>query len=128
MYCRCQLGPTPCDATIQLLLAWFAWLCKWLLLLVYGGGLFTVNLVCSAPHPSSTDSLWRGCRATWQTPPVSSSAMLHCSHCHPLGTCVRICSPWQLVVPRLSVHATVQLGLLSLGMQTPRGAVMVDAT
>ena len=30
----------------QLLLPWFAWLCKWLLLLVCGGGRFTVTLVC----------------------------------------------------------------------------------
>ena len=30
----------------QLLLPWFAWLCKWLLLLVCGGGRLTVTLVC----------------------------------------------------------------------------------
>ena len=30
----------------QLLLALFAWLCMWLLLLVYGGGCFTVNFAC----------------------------------------------------------------------------------
>ena len=31
----------------QLLRARFAWLCKWLLSDVCGGGCFTVNLVCS---------------------------------------------------------------------------------
>ena len=33
------------------------------------------------PHPSSTDSLWRGCRATLQTPPISSYTPLHCCCC-----------------------------------------------
>ena len=40
----------------RLLLAWFTWVCKWSLLLVCGGGLFTVDLVCSAripPRPTS---------------------------------------------------------------------------
>ena len=44
------------------------------------------------PHPSSTDSLCRGCRATSQTPPVSPYAMLHCCCCHPLGTDVALAS------------------------------------
>ena len=34
----------------QLLRAWFAWLCKWLLLLVRGRGRFTVNLMCLPAH------------------------------------------------------------------------------
>ena len=34
--------------------------------------IFTVTVVC-LPAPSSTDSLWRGCRATSQTQPVSLS-------------------------------------------------------
>ena len=34
--------------------------------------LFYRQLGVFCPHPSSTDSLWRGCRVTSQTPPVSS--------------------------------------------------------
>ena len=44
------------------------------------------------PHPSSTDSLWRGRRATSQTPPVSPYALLHRRRCHPLGTDVSLAS------------------------------------
>ena len=36
---------------------------------------------CVCPNPSSTDSLWRGCRATLQTPPINSHATLHCCSC-----------------------------------------------
>ena len=59
----------------QVFRARFAWLCKWLLSDVCGGGLFTVKVVC-LPAP-----LLDGCRATSQTPPVSSFAMLHCCCC-----------------------------------------------
>ena len=88
VYCGYRPGPTRVmppsrqdDGTSerQLLRAWFAWLCKCLLLLVSGGWSFCRQSSVSARTPSSTDSLWRGCRATSQTPPVSSHAMLHCS-------------------------------------------------
>ena len=64
----------------QLLRAWLAWLCVWSHWLVYGGGCFFPKW-CVCPNPSSTDSLWRGCRATLQTPPINSHATLHCCSC-----------------------------------------------
>ena len=51
------------------------------------------------------------------------TALLFSRNCR--GSCVWICSPWRLVVLGLLVHATGQLGLLTLGMQTPLVAVMV---
>ena len=113
----------------QLLLTWFAWPCKWLLLLVCGGGRFTVNLVClPAPHldrlsvervsgdfADSTRQLARG------TALLSLLSKL----------------TWHLRLDLLSV-ATRRIGtvgsrnratgVLTLGIQTPLGAVMVDAT
>ena len=78
---------------------------------------------CVCPHSSSTDSLWRGCRATSQTSPVSSYGMMHSCCC---CCCSRrwICSPWRLVVLRLLVRATVQQYLLTLRIQTPLGWLM----
>ena len=114
----------------QLLRAWFAWLCKWLLSHVYGGGLFTVNLVCSARTPLRPTPCEEG---------VGRPRRLHPS------ACTRYCTA---VLSRPSRHSRLDLLFVATrrigtvcsrnratgsplsgdAMQTLAGAVMVDAT
>ena len=91
---------------------------------------FSCRLGVFCPHPSSTDFLWRGCRATSQTPPVSLYAMLHWCSLKRLTWQLRLDLLFvgNFVVLGLLAYATRQLGLLTLGMQTPLVAVMVGAT
>ena len=88
--------------------------------------IFLMSTWWFCPHPSSTDSCGESVGRPRRLHP--SACTRYCSLETDVALASWICSPWQPVALGLSVHVTVQLGLLSLGMQTPPGAVMVDAT
>ena len=113
----------------QLLRARFAWLCKWLLSHVHGGGRFIVKVVClpaplldGLPVESVSGDLAQPRELVHDT--ALSLLLVITGVTLSSGSALRgNSSNWAC-----PVHVTVQLGPLSLGMQIPPGAVMVDAT